>query len=456
MTKLCTTRGPEAEQWLADNGLPSVIPFIRSSDYGLCLEDPLRYYLTRRLGLSPAFKYAEALAMGTWVHRRLENILGDMQGHSDVADGILLDCAMGEVAADYREQGKAVGASQSMIDDACTRAITDANTANAWWAGACQVKISDEDGTLLDYLSKPHWEILATELDLVGPVQCTAEAGVIYAKIRIDILLYDKVRNLLFVMDLKTSSQMPLLRALACPIEFQTWHYIFTVKNELDDLAQIYKLPKDVKVGGMIHLLMHKPDIKFGQNDRDYWWESDGKRKKVKGTALLHGGGGDWIIQVDEPFTPENGGKAVKRVAVNLTEEQAVTDLHTLCGKKPTKCFSGEPNPNNYRTRCIDWYNAEGDFTDKPDEWDEEPPVNISTTNGDFVLDPEVRQTYYDRVKFIANHATRAAFPNNFLDNPRGVYDWHRKSRFAPFYLRPPNEWPEIMRTNKFVIAHRG
>lgn len=451
MTKLCTTRGPKAEQWLADNGLPSVIPHIRSSDYGLCLEDPFRYYLTRRLGLSPAFKYTEALAMGTWVHRRLENINYDLNGNDDsvFADGLLMGCALNNVADDYRSQGKVIGASQSMIDDACARAITDAHTANAWWAGACQVKISDETGTLLDYISKPHWQILATELDLEGDIpglECQA-------KIRIDILLYHTKKNALYILDLKTSSQMPLLRALACPIEFQTWHYIFTVKNLLDFLRCAYGLPKDVKVGGMIHLLMHKPDIKFGQNDRDYWYASDGARKKVRGTVELTNTG-SWLIAADQ-IQEDGDGFPMERVIIE-DEEKAVAELHRMCGKKPTKCFSGEPDPNNYRTRCIDWYNAEGDFTDKPIEWEEGPPVNISTTNGDFVLDPDVQATYYDRVKFIADHATRAAFPSNFRDNPQGVYDWHRKSRFAPFYLRPPNEWPEIMRTNKFVIAHRG
>ena len=64
--------GEDAARWLEAHGMVAEVPTIRSSDYESCLGNPFGYYLTRRLGLSDALRWSEALSRGSWFHKRFE------------------------------------------------------------------------------------------------------------------------------------------------------------------------------------------------------------------------------------------------------------------------------------------------------------------------------------------------------------------------------------------------
>lgn len=426
--------------------LKAEVPNIRSSDYGLLLSDPFRYYLCRRLGLVPAFSYQEALAMGSWVHARFEYIQHDLDDDSDTGDKYFLEYELDRVKKENEVTAKEVGVSDSKLADVNARAEKDAQVALAWYHGASTVEMGDK-GTFLEYLNKPEWEILGSEL----LIRTTLPDMLIPNTIAIDLLLYNHKKEAIYILDLKTCSKPALLRAASCPIEFQTWHYTFSLENELSNIIKDYNLPTDTKLGGMFHLIMQKPNISYGQSDRDYWYESAENKKGFKGTVTKKSFCDDWFVV------------CVKDVDYNNPSMYSSPDLATACEwlreqgcNKPKKMFSGEPNPLNYRQRCHDWYHGEGDSIEKSVDWAEGPPVNLSFTNGKFVLDKELRQRYYSRVRFIEAYAVCLSNPDLFFESPQGIYEWNKLSQYAPFYLRPKDEWPEIIRIKKFVVARRG
>lgn len=390
-----TTRGEDARQYLEASGLVARTAPIRSRDYRMCLSDPFRYYLCRRLGLAKRSWWSEALSRGSWFHKALERdrfpdrpelfhsrLEKDLNAKFDELRQVFINSPSAKVAALEREQ-------------------KDFSTALGWYEAALTVPIG-ERGTLREVLSKPYWTYLDRELRLTYKDPAFPKVPLVA---QFDALLYHKEHNKLWLLDPKTCAEPPSVRLASCPIEFQCEHYRYILEKSLPALRAKYNLPDDVTVGGMIHVAVQKPTIRFGSKDRKY---------RETSRTLSRG--------------PRKG--------------QVVTD----------KEYYGDPDLELYVDRCKHWYHGTGDYVDDRPAREADPPVNISWTHGP-LLGPDLIE-YIERLKLVYGFATQPARPWLFLRSERGVTSGHGElSPYAPFYLTPPRFWPEVVRQEQFMVT---
>jgi hypothetical protein len=386
----------DAWHWLEEQGIKSRQPPTRSSDYGLYLRDPFRYYLSRRLGLIPPLDWSPALNRGTWFHHRLaffdsDNAEQDMRG-------VLLDRK-----AELEELAREAGKDHHPLWE---REEKDMLTAMAWWDSVCcKVPISKEHGTFLDYLNKPCWRILGREVLLVTTHFHPAIA-------QADILLYNKETNQVWILDAKTCSVYPSVRLSTCPLEFQTLHYMAQAYKLMQDLIlqKYYDLPEDATLGGMIHVAVQKCPLEFGRDDRPF---------VEREHTLLRG--------------PRKGEVEIRRD------------------------YEGEPTFEHYLRRQSEWYTASGRYLHRAAEIAEHPPINLSFTFARSGLD-RVGWSRYGKMSGLVTTAARCEpVPNDFPMNADNLRPFRGKklSPYAPFYHMPVSYWPDIIKTDGFQVVDR-
>lgn len=386
-------RGDAAREYLSSHGFVPTVPSIRSSDYTLLLEDPFKYYLTRILCLVPALSWSKALSRGSWFHKCLE--IDDLTSETpSLTLGSGFDGALADRELELRESCESVGIQGETLRDILAREVQDANTARAWYEASSSVEIDKTHGSWRDFLRRPYWCVLSREHLYSAAMP---HIGGHKAVIQPDLLLYHRDHKKLWVVDAKTTDEDPVVRMTSCPVEFQTNHYL----RVLSHLQSIGHLPllhpevtSDATIGGMIHVVVRKPDLVFGLKDRNF---------------------------TEKIFVPSRGpNKGVSRLE---------------------KTYHGEPLFCNFLSRVRDWYAAANDYTHLAREFAASPPCNISFTTVDF-LDDESNLDYHDALNFIHSHATRNPTPNNFLRNPNSIRAWGSVSKYAPFYLLPVSQWP--------------
>ena len=388
-----------------------VVPSIRSSDYECLLGDPFRYFLTRRLGIRPALSSSQALARGSWFHVAAE--YDDFHGlYSPSHPGVsrfytLLDKRVEELTETCARLGIVGDARRTIV--ATER--EDAETALAWYSAASRVVITPTIKTFRDYFSRPFWKVLGREVPASFPHRYDFNPALPLARrTTFDLLVQDLNTNLLWVVDWKTCSEPTTVRLASCPIEYQTLHSLYLLEDLLKTGIVSHHFPsvnEDTKVGGMIHVAIQKPSLRFGQQDRDFTLD----------TSPLKSG-------------PRKG------------------------QPRNEKNFHGEPKLANFLARCEDWYQGIGDYTHLQPERNASPTVNISHTYF-HKLDEEARSDYLARTEFIGSHAIRDPVPSNFLKSASNIAPYGTLSPYAPFYLCPPSQWPEIMHRDNFTIEHR-
>lgn len=285
----------------------------------------------------------------------------------------------------------------------------DFNCSSGWYEAAKTIPCY-QGQSFEDFLLSPHWHRLGTEYRLVTSVKTNDRSNPIRCVTQPDLLIYHKGQNKVWILDLKTTAMDPKKRAMGIPIDFQTEHYMFSVKALLDtgDFQRAFNLPSDCKLGGMMHLIIRKPSIEFGMKDRDF-------------------------IMDTSPFK-SGPRKGQPRMA---------------------KSFEGEPRLENYIQRCADWYHATGDYVDKAEEWESSPPVGISFTSASLVLDEGIQTRYRDRVRLIQRYASDLEpHPSNFpmSDSPFARADL---STYSPFMLSPVGDWPALIQQEGFVVRRR-
>lgn len=402
-------RGALAASFLAESGLPSTVPSIRSSDYELCLTNPFIYYLTRRLGLARAFSASEALSRGTWFHKIWE--LDDTTRPTATIIG--LDHA---IATRRHELAKACEAC-GVIGDTRSSILEDerreAETVRAWYEASATSVIDPVFGGWRDYFARSMWALLGKEVTLSARNTTAGAVDCCPLVIQIDGLYYHTGNNQLWINDFKTTSLDPSTRLLTCPREFQTQHYLYVLTQNLPLLRSRYNLPDNVTVGGMIHTVISKPSIEFGQSDRNF---------------------------TVEPFTPSRG------------KNKGVTRME--------KTYHGDPVYSNYLTRVRAWYSSTGDYAHLAPEREAQRLCNISispatTPGGTGVLDGDNLTEYHDRVSFVTSHAKRLAHPSDFLLNTRDLISGKGPSPFAPFAFTPIRSWPDLLTPNQLIIKPR-
>jgi hypothetical protein len=384
-----------ARVYLEGHGLVALQPPIRSSDYSLCLSDPFRYYLTRRLGLSPFLSYSTALNRGTWFHTAAQ-----ASQTSDPSSFLMnaLDARLTELKAVCESVGVLPSAALSFAQ----RERRDFETSSAWFDAARSVPF--HQGKSLDTFFAP-FTTISSELTLRHPL--TINGVTMQAVCTVDrFLLRD---NHLYILDYKTCSEPPTIRLAKCPLEMQTWLYSLITSEMLEagTLQRHLDLPPSVTFGGMYHVAIQKPTIKMGLNDRPYR---------------------------DVPFTPSSG----KNKGITRIERE----------------YYGEPSFANYVARCTSWYTRSGEFSASPFE---EPPINISFISPSLLKSPLTMKALHTRLLLIHSFATRPANPDNFPMNPDGIYNFRGQtlSPFAPLYQRPVIEWPSLIAEARFVVDHR-
>lgn len=438
---LPTDRARSARAYLESEGLVARVPSIRSSDYNSALSDPFGYYIRRRLGLIPALSYSEALSRGSYFHTLFALYDRDdrWQIYKRMCSSRLAE--INKICKDLR-------ISEGARADAVQNEQLDQAMASAWYNGFENLPCLNDTSALdliHDNFIKLGAETRLTWVDDRFPR--TKQVA------QFDLLLLNRKTNKLWIVDAKTTAAPPLIRLSTVKEEFQTMHYMHALEWFFSRglLHKEYDLPPNVQLGGMMHVAILKPSITFGQADRDFHWESDGKRTGVAGRIMrspVHLKDlGDYVIKwtKNQPSPEPCCG----------TMDECLHVLHEVTGKKPEKVYQGEPSLSRYSERCMRWYKGEGEYLDKAPDFVNDPPINISYTHASVLLDKDWRTDYLSRVAMIYDLATREANPCNFLRNIDALRMGSKLAHYSPFYLTEPKDWPALVHTQQFLVAHR-
>lgn len=437
-----TDRGRSARHYLESEGLVARVPSIRSSDYGSALSDPFGYYIRRRLGLVPALAYSEALSRGSYFHTlfalydrddRWQIFRRMCKARLDEINLICRDLRISETA-------RAEAVQNEQVDQAM---------ASAWYAAFEELPCLS-DSSALDLL-QDNFVKLGAEYRLTWVDDRFPRTRQVA---QFDLLLLNRKTNKLWIVDAKTTASPPLVRLATVKEEFQTMHYMHALEWFFDRgylHKQFPQLPANAELGGMMHVAILKPSISFGQQDRDFQWESEGKRTGISGRIMR------------SPVNLREFGEYVVKWTKNQpspepccgTLDECLNVLHQVTGKKPEKVYQGEPSLSNYQARCMRWYKGQGEYLDKAPDFDNDPPINISYTHWSTTLDKDWRRDYLDRVAMIYKLATQEANPCNFLRNIDAIRMGAKLANYSPFYLTEPKEWPMLVRSQQFLVAHR-
>jgi hypothetical protein len=400
-TPIPETYGEDAARFLEAHGVVPVSPPLCSSDYDHSLTNPFSYYLTRRLGLISGLRWSKALARGSWFHRRFEYIRAP-RSTADVRMAEDLESRLSELraaatAASITDHTEILNRERRVFAEAC-----------CWFDALRAVVVSPTTGTLQDYLLRPHLRHLDSEVTLVHKLKidgCPAYPS----RATIDLLVYDTRENCVWIIDPKTFDGSPRTRLSICPREYQTQHYLFTVKHFLDLglLQQRYDIPADAKLAGMIHMCVRKPPISFGMKDRAFTLDTS-------------------------PF------KSGPRKGQPRNE----------------KVYYGEPSYELYIQRCMDWYLGRGDYEHEAPLRYDDPPVNYSFTYAHLLLDEDYQREYHSRSAQVIRWATATPHPHNF-PQPSDPLAYGNTTPYTPFYLCPVRDWPTIMAQNGLIVQHR-
>ena len=384
----------EAAEWLESHSLVDQCPSLRSSDYGLVRRCPFTYYLCRRLGLGKALQYSEALSRGTWVHHFFSYITLDEETRTSNCY-VLLNNRLSELNA----QCDAMNIRAEKKKDILLREETDFLVTKAWFEAALMAPISKDIGGLKEFLEHPDMLHVGQELLL------KAEDRVAQP----DLLIYDKRTNKLWIVDFKTCAGSPHDRLQMCPYEFQTQHYFSITRHLLltSSFTNWFDLPSDVDLAGVMHIAIQKPTIKFGMSDRPFTMD----------TSPLKSG-------------PRKG--------------QPRND----------KVYTGEPHPDLYRERCINWYLGHEDYAHLAPERATDPPVNISYTGSRTLLAEDNLSCYDSRLKFLKSYKERPCEPGKF-EVGDVVPHAGRVSPYASFITTPVDRWIDIIEAEQFIISNR-
>lgn len=449
--------GENAAHWLAHVGYSATVPAIHSRDGGTARRCPFLFYLTRRLGLVPAFSMpSPTLARGSWAHKYLEGVR--------LEPAVALDNYNRAVEARCKELADIakilmLGDEKSL--DIRARERRDAGAALGWLQaiGSLPLPAQQLPQGVFGWLRSPRIVPLGYELSVKyrdPKYPKTDLAGTF------DLLYWVPSNKTVWVLDYKTTETPPLVWADMAPIAFQSLHYRHILHNLVQDGAfrEKYGLPADVRMGGIVHVVIQKPSIEFGMNDRSYYYEAVGRTKGADGmygSGFVHKDGNEWASTAfrrtgKDDVAPSDLSQG--KPARFKTEDEAVQDLRACCGKTPEKVYSGEPEVPLYTKRCLDWYRGVGDYADKADERAKNPPVIITQVTRP--LDEVEQIRYYQHLDYVYHYATCPAHPIKFPPTEQGMRGYNSKAlnEYAPFFRLPVQDWPALIRQFNFTQSH--
>ena len=401
-------------------------PSIRSSD-AKARADEFTYYLSRRLGLSSPLptRQPEPLRRGSWMHRHFKSFLDPLTAADHPSNTSLTAAMNASLDTRLREIRKACqgfGCGQTEIDLNVQTERRDADTTLAWFVASLGVRSSKPGSPLKDGWATwltAQGRVIATEYVLGCRTDFSPRNLIV---VQPDALFFRETDRTLWFVDLKSTSRPAGEHAQGFSIAYQTRLTLLIARLMLPELIAHFALPPDTTIGGVHHLVLQCPSIEFGQNDRPYRYESDGKRSGI--TGIIVKGPGGWQVSCNgqphsNPFP---------------FEEAAVELLHSLTGKAPTRTYSGEPDPALYLTRCNDWYAGRGAFAARAVDWDASPPIQTVTTPN-LALDADAYEECIAITTQIGKLASRRPYPSNF---PRMTPDLTSPLYALPFPAPPP------------------
>lgn len=430
-------RGNDARIWLETVGLVPFRPCIRSTDVTY-LSKPQSYYLERRLGIAPAFNSSDSSSHGTWAHAR-----ANLPRQADPKVG--MQGAFKKWVAQSTATANTLGMGTSALQGFIEREKTRWMEAWTWYEAARTVKIpGDLPGGLDSIYDNHEYRSLGTELVLCLASDCYSGSRSV---VQLDRLSFQVATNQIWIDDYKFTGGSRKARALSCPVEYQTRHYLAVVRGSLQSIIAKYRLPETTSLGGMRHVIIGTPALSFGMKDRKYRWVSEGKRSGRSGRAQKGSGGWDVFYERDQVDPAVSG----------YEEDEAVRTLHGYTGKAPEKEFLGEPDQAMYRKRIESWYNSYGDYVGNEVEFSTDPVILVSRTSIE-AFDEDAQIEYEHLTQQIYDLATMGhPCPVDYPRTGRGMNGEYSisPSHLAEFYVQPVSEWPRLMREKLLVIRPR-
>jgi len=403
-------RHQSVADWLGFHGITARTQPIRSSDYGLITSCPFVYYLSRRLGLCDPLKWSQVLNRGTWFHKRLECLHAPLAvAHTYITNA--LTARKEELTAIYSQRGVMGNA----LDRLLAREEKDAYEALAWFDSA--VGAADSPGICIPgnaYLSKgaqaffsdPSRVTLATEKKIT---LLPSPSWLVPITIQVDRLYYNTRTNAVWLLDAKTTTKSPTIRAAQCPWEFQRRLYSYVIQTLMSDgrLQRHYNLPSSATFGGMCHMIVQCGSIEFGSLDRPY---------REYPHELKSG--------------PRKGQIEIRREYISET-----------------------PSWDNFRKRAREWHRGEGSYIDEAGFRKDNPCIELSFTGP---LTPEEHdEEFWPQLLLCREYAERAAVPANFPRTSDGVSRYSELSEWARFFTTPPADWPTLISELNLIQAFR-
>lgn len=426
-------RGRDVAPYLRSFGIVDSIPSIRSSDFGTAIERPFLYYLTRRLNLAPAnrMEEREAIIVGDYFHllMELEHLGPENQKRlyyerlKEQITEIVRVCEMTGKRADYSIE-KAEQLAYST--EAMYHAVLDYKLPGTELSRGIKHLLEQEfqelgDELLLSYRHKDFPRSVLT--------------------IQVDRLLYRPASDEVWILDYKTSGKDTVERLATCTYEAQTRHYVFTLRELMPKIIEEYGLPRSAKVGGMMHLAIKRPDLRLTDADRPFEYQSEGKRTGWVGSARPIYNPNlsvkQWDVECRSMHPPFDS-----KADSFQKKDDALTFLHEATGKKPEKVYTGERDVRLLTRRIKEKYR---------DMDPASPPVNLSRTPIDAVLDEDGEYEYLSDLKAVYSYATRPANPVAF-SRRTGL---SKTDRWYPFHVAEPAQWPDLIRLGGLVQYQR-
>lgn len=381
--------GQSAIDWMSHHGYVPCTPNCSPSALDSAQSNPYVFLLSNRYRLAPRYERIEAFSRGIWFHKRFEYML-----YPDNEARVMMSRAW---SLHQRNLLRDLTASRTPRDKQAQILDEDRHdlqTTTAWFEAARTIPIG-RHGTFEDILRKGPFTVLDQEVTLVHQGEARTSQSSYTLKGRIDGLLLNNTDNTLWVFDLKTTGDKtpPLDRMAQCPYDTQTAHYVRMLHLMLPMLVDTYKLPPLTKVGGMIHLVVGKPPIRYGENDRPYTLD----------TSPLKSG-------------PRKG------------------------QPRNEKIYHSTPSLSMYTQRCRDWYLGEGDYLHENESRKSSPCINISCTKFNNEFDDDDWNSYHLLLRNFERLALGPPLLDKFYKHPSGA-----SGPYAPFYQAHPRDWPRII-----------
>jgi len=379
---------------------------ITSSSFNLALSDPFGFYLYNILGLTGFMQQeADPLLQGSWFHKNLELYLLDDASRHEALIPIL-----NKRIAHLKAKAELAGLDHSSFVEEERRNF---QLAKAWYDATSKLIIPEQSlgrgVTFLEMLKHPAMTHIGSEVTWFLRRK-NPKAPAIG---RFDLLLFNKETKQLWIVDAKTCSESPSVRSTALPIDFQTQHYLWAAKTLLERGFFHEKfpwLPSDISIGGMTHLIVQKPTIKFDK-------------------------------RVDRPFT-------FYRHILKSGPRKGQSEMRK-------EYQSDEPSYDLYVERVGRWYRAEGEYESEGPDRILCSPVLLSYNGATGVLDEAGLAEYNSRIEIIEELIARFPAPCNFVRNARNITSHDSVSPMAPFYLFPPHHWAGFVGQLRLVQTQR-